>query len=225
VNAALVLILVSIFAAAVLAQKVITWMPVPARGAGRLGARVLVVAPSAGPSDAAMRAATLLARPDGGSTDLVMTRTAGEPPPDAARLRSVRKRITRHGFEGELRAEVAELSETVARAEITGEHSLVIVDEPTFDKTAARILLLVIDGGAASPTIDLVAGEGEQTNDIAAEIGRRLRRDAPRARSLRRRRPAGTGSLGHVNIRAATASALTGDHGTTEAGGELRSEP
>jgi hypothetical protein len=225
VHAVLVLILVSNFASAMLAQKVMTWMPVPARGTGRVGARVLVVASASGPSDAAIRAATLLARPDGGSTDLVMTRRAGEPPPDPASLRSVRKRITRHGFEGQLRAEVADLSEMVARAESTGEHSLVIVDEPTFDKTAAGIPLLVVDGEAASPTVELVAAEGQQANDIAAEIGRRFERDAQGARSLRRRRPASTATLGHVHVRGATVSTVATDGSTVAPGGELGSEP
>src|SRR4051794_8215854 len=73
VNAVLVLILVSIFASAVLTEKVITWMPARAHGARRLGAKVLVITPAGGPSDAAMRAATLLARPDGGHADLLIT--------------------------------------------------------------------------------------------------------------------------------------------------------
>src|SRR5436190_13103922 len=53
VNAVLVLILVSILLAALLTEKVVDWMPGRAGAARRLGARILIVAPSQGPSDAA----------------------------------------------------------------------------------------------------------------------------------------------------------------------------
>ena len=72
VNAVLVLILVSIVVAALIAQRVVD--RVPARVARRpLGGRVLVVTDSAGPSDEAVRAATLIARPDGGRSDVLIT--------------------------------------------------------------------------------------------------------------------------------------------------------
>src|SRR5205814_5981 len=61
VNAVLVLIFVSIVVAALLAQKVVEWVPVRAVHEPPLGERVLVVTPSTGPSDAVVRAATLLA--------------------------------------------------------------------------------------------------------------------------------------------------------------------
>jgi hypothetical protein len=72
-----------------------------------------VVTPAIGPSDAAVRAATLLARPDGGHGDLLITRSAGDPAPD---LRAVHRRIVRHGFEGHARSEIADLAAVVAKA-------------------------------------------------------------------------------------------------------------
>jgi Kef-type K+ transport system membrane component KefB len=94
-------VLVSIFASAVLTERVVGWMPARTDGNRRLGAKVLVVTRAGGPSEAAVRAATLLARPDGGHGDLLITRAAGEPVPD---LRAVHKRIARHGFEGHVPA-------------------------------------------------------------------------------------------------------------------------
>src|SRR5204863_276021 len=55
VNAVLVLILVSIVLSALLAQRVVGWVPVRAVQKRALGAHVLVVTPSTGPSDAAVR--------------------------------------------------------------------------------------------------------------------------------------------------------------------------
>jgi Kef-type K+ transport system membrane component KefB len=75
VNAVLVLILVSIVGSALLAEKVTAWIPAQL-GAKRLGARVLVVAPASGPSDAAVRAASLVARPDGGHSDVMSARSS-----------------------------------------------------------------------------------------------------------------------------------------------------
>jgi Kef-type K+ transport system membrane component KefB len=207
VNAVLVLIMVSILASAVLAQRVTTWMPASARGAGRLGARVLVVTTSTGPTDPAMRAATLLARPDGGSTDLLITRGSGDPPPDAARLRSVRKRITRHGFEGELRVELGDLDDAVERAALTGHHSLIIVDDPAYEGAEANVPLLVLDGTATSPIAELIPGATGDGAEVAADIRRRLARDAPASRSLSRDRPVGTATLGSVEIRGTASQA------------------
>jgi Kef-type K+ transport system membrane component KefB len=200
VNAVLVLILVSILVSAVLAQKVTAWMPAAAR-ADRLGARVLVITPSTGPSDSAMRAATLLARPDGGSTDLLITWALNDSPPDAAHLRRLRKRITRHGFEGELRVEVSDLDNAVEKATLTREHSLIIVDQPTFDTTAPHVPLLVLDDAPPSPTVELIAAAELDSAQIAADIRRRLARDAPRAHSLTRHRRMDKAPLGPVEVR------------------------
>jgi Kef-type K+ transport system membrane component KefB len=202
VNAVLVLILVSILVSAVLAEKVVKWMPAAGR-AERLGTRVLVVTPCTGPSDSAMRAATLLARPDGGSTDLLITRTPTDPAPDAARLRGIRRRITRHGFEGELRVEIANIDTAVGNAALMQEHSLIIVDEPAFDAAASRVPVLVLDDESTAPTVALIAAEDLDSAKMAADIRRRLARDARRVRFLMRHRRLDRPTLGHVDIRGA----------------------
>jgi hypothetical protein len=172
VNGVLVLILVSIFASALLTEKVVAWMPARTTGARRLGAKVLVVAPAGGPSDAAVRAATLLSRPDGGHGDLLIARTAAEPPPD---LGAVRKRVVRHGFEGHMRSEIADLSECVSRAQLAAEHSLVIVDDPAFSAASGATPVLVVGADSA-----VVADGG---GDLAPEIAQRLARDRQRRSS------------------------------------------
>jgi len=163
VNAVLVLILVSIVVAALLTEKVIAWMPAREHGAPRLGAKVLLVAPASGPSDAAVRAATLLTRPDAGVSDVLITRAPAEPAPA---LRDVARRIHRHGFEGHLRGEVGSVAEAVSKAELNAEHSLVIVDDPEFAAAPGSLPLLVVDGRE----IDVRAGD----DGVAAEIRRRL---------------------------------------------------
>ena len=173
VNAVLVLILVSIVLSALLTERVIEWMP-GAHGALRLGAKVLVVTPTTEPSEAAIRAATLLARPDGGHSDLLLTRAATEPAPERAQLRAVEKRICRHGFEGNIRSEVDELPAAVTKAMQTGEHSLLIVDDATFDSRPGRLPLLVVDG--RSPKAVVLVADGGESKDVAAEVGRRLAR-------------------------------------------------
>jgi Kef-type K+ transport system membrane component KefB len=140
VNAVLVLILVSIFA---------------------FGARVLVVAPSSGPSAAAVRAATLLARPDGGRSDLVIAREPGEPALDSARLRAVRQRISRHGFDGHVRSEVAHLPDAVARALVADEHSVVPVDDPDFQTAPGSVPLLVVGGAEGTSGVQVLGGGGD----------------------------------------------------------------
>jgi Kef-type K+ transport system membrane component KefB len=182
VNAVLVLILVSIFASALLTEKVIAWMPPRKRTAHRLGARILIVTSSAGPSDDAVRAATLLARPDGGSSDLFLMRAPTEAPPDVAQLRAVEKRICRHGFDGHIRAEIGAVSEAVERAQIAHEHSLVIVDEPAFERAPGRVPVVIVGAGTGA---ERVVGE---TEDLTAEIGRRLAANRQNAR-FRRHQP------------------------------------
>jgi Kef-type K+ transport system membrane component KefB len=173
VNAVLVLILVSIVLSALLAEKVIESMP-GVRGEPRLGAKVLVVTPATEPSEAAIRAATLLARPDGGHSDLLITRVATEPAPERAHLRAVGKRICRYGYDGHIRTEVDELPAAVTKAVHTGEHSLLIVDDATFGATAGRVPLLVVDGH--SPKTVVLVADGGESDDLAAEVGRRLAR-------------------------------------------------
>src|SRR5262249_34914023 len=146
----------------------------------RLGGRILVVTAATGPSDQAVRAAALLARPDGGHSDVLITRTAAEAPLDAAALRDVEKRIHPHGFDREVRPEVVDLAEAVAKAMRREEPSLVIVDDPTFDASPGPVPVLVLDGVATAPeaTRRLIL-EGAQSDAVAAEVARRL---APRSR-------------------------------------------
>src|SRR4051794_18538893 len=144
VNAVLVLILVSIVMSALLAQKVVDWVPKQAEEKPRLGARVLVVTAADGPSDVAVRTATLLARPDGGHGDVVVIRAAGDAPTS---LRGVEQRVFRQGFDGRVRTTVDDLAQVVAAALLTGDSSVVVVDDPTFDVAPGRIPVLVVQGG------------------------------------------------------------------------------
>jgi Na+:H+ antiporter len=166
VNAVLVLILVSIVASAVLAERVVTWMPRQAHKPP-LGAKVIVVTPATGPSDAAVRAATRLARPDGGHSEVLITRPHGEPAPDAATLRALERRINRHGFDGHVSTDVNELPDAVTRALLTGEPSVVIVDGPEFELTPGGVPLVVVDGDGKAQLISELDG-------LAEEIARRL---------------------------------------------------
>jgi Na+:H+ antiporter len=173
VNAVLVLILVSIVLSALLTDKVIAWLP-PSRAAPRLGARILVVTPATGPSDAAVRAATLLARPDGGHGEVLITRAATDSPLERSERRAVAKRISRHGFDGHVRTEIDDLPHAVMKAARNAEHSLVIVDDATFAGSPESVPLLVVDGAASGHEPVFVAGDGDAGEDLAAEIGRRL---------------------------------------------------
>jgi Kef-type K+ transport system membrane component KefB len=186
VNAALVLILVSIVLAAVLAQKVPKWLPVGVAHKPPLGERVLVVTPSTGPSDAAVRAATLLARPDGGHGDVVILRTENQPRPDATILRDIEKRVSRQGFDGRVRTAVDDLGPGVAKAVLTAAPSLVIVDDPTFDASLDGVPLLVVQGTGSGPDAVRMIADGGEGAGVAAEITRRLARGETRAIRLRR---------------------------------------
>src|SRR4051794_23339813 len=190
VNAALVLILVSIVLAAVLAQKVPRWLPVGAAHKPPLGERVLVVTPSTGPSDAAVRAATLLSRPDGGHGDVVILRTASEARPDATILRAIEKRVSRQGLDARVRTAVDDLASGVAKAVLTAAPSLVIVDDPTFDEYTDGVPVLVVqETGSGSEAVRMIADGGEG-DGVAAEITRRLARGDSKAIRLRRSGPA-----------------------------------
>ena len=185
VNAVLVLILVSIFAAALLTEKVVAWMPPRERTGHRLGAKILIVTSSAGPSDDSVRAATLLARPDGGSSDLLITRPSTEAAPEITHLRAIDKRICRHGFERHIRTEVGDVSDAVEKALLAREHSLVIVDEPAFDRAPGSVPVVVVGPG---PGPGRVFAAGTETDSVTAEIGRRLATNGQHTR-LRRRGP------------------------------------
>src|SRR5439155_9498248 len=137
---------------------------------------------SAGPSDAAIRAATLIARPDGGHSNVLITRTASEPRPDPAVLRALEKRIFSHGFDGHVRTEIAALPDAVRHAVIAAEASLVIVDDPTFEAPPGPVPLLVLDGASAG-----VIADGDGSNGVAAEIDSRLARRPKLRRTPARR--------------------------------------
>jgi len=168
VNAVLVLILVSIVVSALLADRVVAWMPAGAAHAPRLGGKVLVVTGATGPSDAAMRVATLVARPDGGHSDLLITRTQLDPSPEPGALRAVERRIFRHGFDGHVRTHMETLPDAVTRMMLTGEPSLVIVDDPAFEAAPRHTPVLVVNGDESGPRV-IADGDG-----VAAEIARRL---------------------------------------------------
>jgi Kef-type K+ transport system membrane component KefB len=187
VNAVLVLILVSISVAALLAQRVVGWVPARVGQRTALGNKVLVVTSAAGPSDAAVRVATLLARPDGGHSDVVIARAERESAPEAAALRALEKRIHRHGFDGHVRIEVNTLAGAVTHAVSTAEPSIVIVDDPAFESSPGRIPLLVLEGTSTDAGAVRLIADGEASADTAAEITRRLSRAEPRVIRLRRR--------------------------------------
>jgi Kef-type K+ transport system membrane component KefB len=176
VNAVLVLILVSIVLSALLAERVIEWLPSRVVHRPPLGGKVLVVTTSTGPSDAAVRVATLLARPDGGHSEVMITRTPTDPAPDRSALRAVEKRIFRHGFDGHVRTDVVQLDDAVAKAILTTEPSLVIVDEPSFDASPAHVPVLVVHGVTPSPRAVRLIAAADDKNGVAAEVARRLAR-------------------------------------------------
>jgi Kef-type K+ transport system membrane component KefB len=186
VNAVLVLILVTIVVSALLTQKVISDIPAGVRKERPLGHKILVISPSSGPSDAAVRTATLLTRPDGGHSDLLMTRTEEEPTPELGFLRALEKRICRHGFDGRIQTEVGDVRDAVAKAVRMGDPSLVIVDDPSFELPPGPVPVLVVDGDR--PEVGkhrLIAADGATTAE--SEIQRRL---APREPWPRFRRAA-----------------------------------
>ncbi len=175
VNAVLVLILVSIVVSALLTQKVIGWMPARSPVALRLGANVLVIARAAVPSDEAVRAAALLARPDGGHGELLVARTMDETALEPAQERALEQRLARLGFEGRIRSEIEDLRDAVSKALLAGEYSLVIVDEPRFEASAAPVPVLVVDGDAQRARATLFAADDRGVT--AGEVRRRLARD------------------------------------------------
>jgi Kef-type K+ transport system membrane component KefB len=183
VNAVLVLILVSIVVAALLAQKVIVWVPAHVGGRPPLGSKVLVVTASAGPSDEAVRTATRLARPDGGQSDILITRTQSEAPPGAVALRALEKRIFRHGFDGRVRTAVNTLRDAVTQEVLAADPSLVIVDDPSFDASPGRVPVLVLGDPSQGPGTARLIADGE-TDGVAGEIERRLARGARRNREV-----------------------------------------
>ena len=206
VNAVLVLILVSILVSALLSQRVVRRLPADAAETRPLGKKVLVVTASTGPSDSAIRTATMLARPDGGHSDLLVTRTGDEPAPDPAVLRKLERQVSRHGFDGTVRAEIAEVADAVARAVMAGEPSLVIVDDPSFETTPGNIPVLVLHGLPPSPGAATLIADGDETGTLAAEIGRRLLRAEPNAFRRFRRSAQSATTTGPVVVAGAEAA-------------------
>ena len=174
VNAVLVLILVSILAAAMLTQKVVKWVPADTGQARPLGSKVLVITGAQGPSDAAVSVATALARPE------------GESKPAPATMRALEKRIFRHGFDGRIRTDVGTLGDAVQQAVLTDSPSFVVVDDPSFEATPAGVPMLVLDGVKTSPDAVRLIVEGEKRVAVAEEVARRLAKREPRALWFRR---------------------------------------
>jgi hypothetical protein len=148
---------------------------------------VLVVTSSAGPSDAAVRAATLLARPDGGHGEVVIVRAESEPRPDLTNLRRIEKQVSRQGFDGRVRTAVDSLAQGVAKAVLTADPSVVIVDDPTFDASPGDVPVLVVQGSAPG-AVRMIANGGEG-DGVAAEVERRLARGESKPIRLRRSEP------------------------------------
>jgi len=179
VNAVLVLILVSIVLSAMLAQRIPGWLPPHVDDRPPLGRNVVVVTSSVGPSDAAVRAATLLARPDGGRSGIVVARAIDEPPLHAAALRALERRVHRHGFDGELRLDADDLPRAVTRAVLTAEPSLVVVDDPEFDASPGIVPVLVLDDEAGVRVI----AAADDHDAVLSEVERRLALGESRGRS------------------------------------------
>jgi hypothetical protein len=186
VNAVLVLIIVSIVLAALMAQRVVNWLPARAIGRRPLGQKVLVVTRSTEPSDAAVRAATLLSRPDGGHGGVLIARSKSESFPDAAALRDLERRLYRHGFDGHVRAEVKELPDAVAEAELTQNPSFVVVDDARFDVPPGSVPVLVILGGSLGADGTRLVVPAQNGDGVRLEVARRLARSGSTSFSLRR---------------------------------------
>ena len=184
VNAVLVLILVSISVAAMLAQRVVPWVP-HAVHVPPLGHHVLVVTAAEEPSDEAMRIATLVARPDGGSSDVLIARGAAGPPPDRQRRRAIEQRLVRHGFDGTVHADPRELREAVAHSLLTAEPSLVIVDDPDFETTSGRVPILAVDPSEPGSEGVRLSVDESTTTGVTADLTNRLNRKAAKL-TLRR---------------------------------------
>jgi Kef-type K+ transport system membrane component KefB len=176
VNAVLVLILVSIVLSALLAERATSWIPSQIAHRPPLGGKVLVVTTSTGPSDAAVRVATLLARPDGGHSEIMITRMPTDPAPDRSALRALEKRIFRHGFDGNVRTDVDQVQSAVTKAILSTHPSLVVVDDPTFDASPSHVPVLVVEGMTPNARAVRLIAAADDTSGVAAEVARRLAR-------------------------------------------------
>jgi len=176
VNAVLVLILVSIVLSALLAERATSWIPSQVADRPPLGGRVLVITTSTGPSDAAVRAATLLARPDGGHSEIMITRLPTDPALDRSALRALEKRIFRHGFDGHVRTDVDQVQSAVTKAILSTHPSLVVVDDPTFDASPSHVPVLVVEGLTPNARAVRLIAPADDTSGVAAEVARRLAR-------------------------------------------------
>src|SRR5205085_3652502 len=88
--------------------------------------------------------------------------------------------------DGHVRTDVDELADAVTNAVRRADHSVVIVDEPTFDTPAGPVPVLVVDGIAVSPHAALLFADGGDGGAVATEIERRLGRDGQSERLFRR---------------------------------------
>jgi hypothetical protein len=161
VNAVLVLILVSIVLSAVLAERVVKLVPAQLDRIPRIGERVVLVTFAAGPSEEAVRTASLLVRPDGGRGDVVVTRSASEPAPQLA---EVERRVVRNGLDGHVRSEISGIADAVDRAILNDQPSVVIVDDPGYAARSTTVPVLVVPGFRLNV-------DGEAASEIERRLG------------------------------------------------------
>src|SRR5262249_40680045 len=102
------------------------------------------------------------------------THTETEPPPDPAALRSLEKRIFRHGFDGHLRTGLNTLTGAVAQSMHVADSSLVIVDDPAYEGAPGRVPMLVLTGDTVGPDAVRIIADVEASDEVAEEIARRL---------------------------------------------------
>jgi hypothetical protein len=129
-----------------------------------------------------LRASLVISRPDGGHSELLVTRPGTEPAPDRTVLRALEARVSRHGLDGHVRIDVNGRGDALTKALLTGEPSLAIVDNPTFDAAPGSVPVLVVHGEKAGPDAVRLIVDG----DKARASGRRV---CPKARARRVSRP------------------------------------
>ena len=186
VNAVLVLILVSITVGALLAQRVVAWVPAEVAHRPPLGHHVLVVTGLEEPSEDAMRIARLLTRPDGGKSDVLIASGAAGPIPGAKARRIIERRLARHGFDGTIQADPHELGQAVTRSLLGGEASLVVVDDPDFDASPGNTPIVVVGSKTSAADGVRIVVDSPDADTIAGDIRRRLNRTSWMLPRLRR---------------------------------------
>jgi Kef-type K+ transport system membrane component KefB len=184
VNAVLVLIVVTIVVGATVGQQVVKRLPAQRVEHRPLGESVLVVASTAGPSDASLRAASRLARPDGGHGRVLILWPESVPRLERGARRALEHRVARHGFDGHVTPVVDTLYSALLKAVAADDPSLVVVDDPEFDASLPGVPIVVIDGENGSEAWSVIG-----TDEDAAVIAQRLSVGVRRRFGGRRPRP------------------------------------